>query len=266
MSFYFFYFFSIFLFGLIIGSFLNVYILRLNTGKDTKGRSACASCGKKLEFYELVPILSFLLLKGRCSKCKTRISMQYPMVEFLNALLYLCIFIFIPDKIFAILLLPLASLSIVASVYDIKHKIIPQQIINLMLINAGIILLYKFYINHSFISVLDFALSIILLQTLYSMPIFAIWLFSKGRAMGFGDVKLGFALAFIFSTPYQAWMSLTLSFVLGAISSILLLFIYKLQNDNSLSFKSEIAFGPFIILAFWVMIIFQDFVYAIIAL
>ncbi len=258
--------FSLFLFGLIIGSFLNVYILRINTGKDTKGRSACASCGRQLNTYELIPVLSFLFLKGRCLKCKTKISIQYPTVELLNAFLYSLIFIFVYDKVLAFMLLPLASLTLAASVYDVKHKIIPQQLINLIFINSIVILLYKFYISYSFVDILDFVFNIILSQLFYSLPIFAIWFLSRGKAMGFADLKLSAALAFVFFTPYQAWISLTLSFVLGAVFSLFLLSVYKLKNDESLNFKSEIAFGPFIASAFWLTIIFHDFVYAIITL
>ena len=83
--------FIFFIFGLIIGSFLNVVILRFNTERSFGGRSGCMSCRKKLFWYELVPLFSFLGLKGRCKNCKTKISWQYPLVEFITGLIFSCI-------------------------------------------------------------------------------------------------------------------------------------------------------------------------------
>lgn len=75
------------LFGLIVGSFLNVVILRMNTGKTLGGRSMCLSCNKKLEWYELIPLVSFIIQRGRCTKCHSKISWQYPIVEAITAVL-----------------------------------------------------------------------------------------------------------------------------------------------------------------------------------
>jgi leader peptidase (prepilin peptidase)/N-methyltransferase len=82
-----------FAFGTIIGSFLNVVIYRTNTGKSLLGRSACMSCKKRLAWYELVPIFSFIFLNGRCGHCKTRISYQYVLVEFLTGLVFALIYL-----------------------------------------------------------------------------------------------------------------------------------------------------------------------------
>src|SRR3989344_1792899 len=89
------YLFSIFVFilGTIIGSFLNVVILRYNTGSSIQGRSGCMSCGKPLVWYELFPVLSFLFLLGRCGGCKSRISAQYPLVELLTGIIFLLTFL-----------------------------------------------------------------------------------------------------------------------------------------------------------------------------
>src|ERR1035437_1662273 len=82
-----------FIFGLIIGSFLNVVILRLNTEKSFGGRSACMSCQNQLVWYELIPVFSFLALRGRCRNCKARISIQYPLVEFTTGLIFALLFL-----------------------------------------------------------------------------------------------------------------------------------------------------------------------------
>src|SRR3989344_1035853 len=81
-----------FIFGLIIGSFLNVVIYRINTRKSLHGRSACMSCQNQLLWYELIPVFSFLGLKGRCRNCKTKISIQYPLVELMTGLIFTFLF------------------------------------------------------------------------------------------------------------------------------------------------------------------------------
>ena len=87
-------------FGIIIGSFLNVIILRYNTHKTFGGRSACMSCTKKLHWYELIPIFSFVGLKGRCQTCKTKISWQYPLVELATGVMFVLIFCKFKDLLF----------------------------------------------------------------------------------------------------------------------------------------------------------------------
>jgi prepilin signal peptidase PulO-like enzyme (type II secretory pathway) len=83
---------AFFVFGSIIGSFLNVLILRFNTGATFGGRSKCFSCGRELRWYDLVPILSFLFLRGRCRFCKSKISLQYPTVELITGLIFTGVF------------------------------------------------------------------------------------------------------------------------------------------------------------------------------
>ncbi|MFA5291257.1 MAG: prepilin peptidase, partial [Candidatus Paceibacterota bacterium] len=119
-----------FFFGLVIGSFLNVVILRYQTGRGLSGRSGCFSCGKKLNWYELIPILSFFFQRGRCRGCQSKISWQYPIVELLTGLLFALIYWHLagawPEVIFYCLI---ASLLIVITAYDLKHQIIPDQFV-----------------------------------------------------------------------------------------------------------------------------------------
>src|SRR3989344_8884577 len=86
-----------FLFGLIIGSFLNVVIFRFNTGHTFGGRSGCMTCQNKLCWYELIPMISFFALRGRCRKCKAKISIQYPIVELLSGLIFAGLFLKFQD-------------------------------------------------------------------------------------------------------------------------------------------------------------------------
>ena len=121
--------------GLIIGSFLNVVIYRINTSKSLGGRSACMSCRNQLCWFELIPFFSFLGLKGRCRNCKTKISLQYPLVEFLTGMLFVFIFLkfqsllLIDPFVFLITFLyyvAMFSILMVIVIYDLKHKIIPD--------------------------------------------------------------------------------------------------------------------------------------------
>src|SRR3989339_1660823 len=83
----------VFLFGAVVGSFLNVVILRLNTGQSiVSGRSKCFNCAKKLKWRELLPIISFVFLRGKCSACKAKISWQYPLVETITGIIFVLLF------------------------------------------------------------------------------------------------------------------------------------------------------------------------------
>src|SRR3990167_6368979 len=115
--------FSVFVFGAVVGSFLNVVILRLNTGQSVvSGRSKCFTCAKKLKWYELLPIASFVFLRGKCSACKTKISWQYPIIEIITGLLFLLIFnefsLFFVLYFFHLLII--FSVLIIIAVYDYR--------------------------------------------------------------------------------------------------------------------------------------------------
>ena len=117
------------LFGLIIGSFLNVIILRLHTGQSSSGRSGCMSCGAQLSWTELVPVFSFFALRGRCKTCGSSISHQYWIVEVLTAVL----FALIASQNFGLLIsafyVVVASLLVVIGAYDLRHTIIPNKLV-----------------------------------------------------------------------------------------------------------------------------------------
>ncbi|MBI2627470.1 prepilin peptidase [Candidatus Nomurabacteria bacterium] len=124
-----------FILGLIIGSFLNVIIYRLNTARSFGGRSACMSCQNRLCWYELIPLFSFLGLGGRCRSCKTKISIQYPLVELATGLIFALLFFKLQDVFYTNSLVffitydyfaLLFSLLLVIATYDLKHKIIPD--------------------------------------------------------------------------------------------------------------------------------------------
>ena len=266
----------LFIFGLAIGSFLNVVSLRFQPGQRLldlriiNGRSHCPHCQKTLRWYELIPLLSFIIQLGRCRSCGQRLSLQYPLVELLSGL----IFVFVPYSLssilnpqFSILIvvwLLIFILFLLLSIIDFRHYIIPDSI-NLSLAALGIILIIfnqildsKFQILNSgsflghYALLFDFwplsnvsgqlsAVSSHLFAAIIAMAFFAaIIILTRGRAMGWGDFKLVGALGLIFGWP-DILMIVFLSFIVGAIC------VTPLLIRKQKTMKDAVPFGPFLI-------------------
>ena len=221
----------LFVFGVIVGSFLNVLGLRWNSGLSLGGRSFCPVCGKKLCWHELIPVLSFVFLHGRCLQCKARISYQYPMVEILTGLIFATVpYIFIP--VFCI--------YIVIGIYDIRHKIIPNSLVYASIALSLIVPL--FIVHYSF---LDWLAGPILFS------FFAlVWLISRGKAMGFGDAKLGLSVGLLLGAA-SGFSAVVLAFWVGAAIGI----TYMIFSPKKITIKSEMPFAPFIIFGSWLALI-----------
>lgn len=227
----------VFLFGLVIGSFINVVIARWNTGMTLGGRSRCFSCSKTLRAGELVPVLSFLIQRGRCKRCKAKISWQYPAVELLTGLVFVAVFSKTIGLFAAALFLIAFCLLIVISVYDIKHTIIPDPLAYL-LIAIGLIATCLPLAQGQLPALED-----LLAGPALAAPFAALWLVSRGRWMGLGDAKLMLGIGWLvgFQMGLAAFM---LAFWIGAVGGVLML----LLGRRHLTMKSEIPFGPFLAL------------------
>ncbi len=245
-----------FLLGLVIGSFLNVVIFRLNTQKTFGGRSICLSCQKEICWYDLVPVFSFCFLSGRCRHCKTKISWQYPLVEFVMGLVFLLLFlkfeyVFYVDPIaFAFTYgyyATMFALLMVITVYDIRHKIIPDALSLLFgtLAFAGVFTFSEFMFNVHIPSLYEFA------GVLLALPFAFFWLISRGRWMGFGDAKLTFGLGLLLGLIYGL-SAIVLAFWIGAVIGILLILLQKIKG-----MKSEIPFAPFLVLGTFISFILE---------
>jgi len=220
-----------FILGLTIGSFLNVVICRLETKESIFfARSKCPKCGAVLKWYDLIPIISFLIQKGKCSYCGKKISWQYPLVEIATGLLFVFIILIDPSLTFRMtFFLIIACFLIIIFVYDLKHYIIPDKIVFPAII---ISLIYRldsiseigYYLLSGFIPAVFF-LSLIFI--------------SKGKWMGLGDVKLAFLMGLILGWP-GILIALLLSFFSGAVIGICLILFGKK------GLKSQIPFGPFL--------------------
>ncbi len=239
-----------FVFGSVIGSFLNVVSLRLHSGKGVDGRSMCMSCGKTLTWLELFPIVSFLAQRGRCSGCKSRISWQYPLVEAVTGLLFMAIFLeYMPASLTGagplFIYLITACLLVVIMAYDWKHKIIPDAFVYTF---DALALLGVFVGGSGFLHAPH--LWTLLAGPILALPFAALWLFSKGTWMGLGDAKLVLGLGWLLGMNGGA-NAVILAFWIGAAVSVLwMLFTYR-------RFKArlEIPFGPYLILGLYLVLL-----------
>lgn len=241
-----------FILGTVVGSFLNVVSLRFNTGKGIGGRSKCMACDRTLEWPELIPILSFLFLRGACRKCKSRISWQYPLIEFLSGALFVLLIYAFPPVSYAAALATLiqiaaASLLLVVLVYDAKHKIIPDSFVYAFdaLAFAG---LFAGGISWWHMPVFEQLIA----GPLLAAPFALIWVVSGGRWMGLGDAKLVLGIGWFLGVN-AGINALILAFWIGAAVSVIWLFsAYKRFKP-----KTEIPFGPYLILGMYLVLIFN---------
>ncbi len=239
--------------GLIVGSFLNVVIFRMHTGKTVvQGRSVCMTCGKMLFWWELVPVLSYVFLRGKCSSCRSYISLQYVSVELVTGALFgLAFFAISPESFIDILKLCLVWLQmcllVVLSVYDIRHRVILDGLLGALLTvsvfdSAVFSLLQQQNVLYHLLWQCIYAL-------LLALPFYGIWHFSRGRAMGFGDVKFAAVIGFLFGdgTGISALLvAFYVSFV-WAMSVFVAQYVFSHRlRWVRLSLKSEVPFGPFL--------------------
>jgi leader peptidase (prepilin peptidase) / N-methyltransferase len=230
----------IFIFGLIIGSFLNCVIWRLYKEESfVVGKSYCPHCHHSLEFFDLFPVLSFIFLRGKCRYCKENISIQYPIVELITAIMFSAVYLYLGSIISLQLIfwLIIMAIFIVIFVFDLRYFIIPDEVIYPAIFLAIVWLLYSSYIGT--ISIHEIILTIITALGA-SLLFFLIWFFSKGMAMGFGDVKLALFIGLLLGFP-NAIVGLFLGFLFGAIIGSIMVFLKKKGMG------SEVPFAPFLV-------------------
>ena len=248
----------IFFLGTILGSFVAVIVNRYNTGLPFfKGRSICFSCNTQLQNKDLIPIFSFLSLKGRCRYCESKIPKETFFTELLMGFLAVLAALksdflifnlsFFSFFFFLIIFFIFANILLI-TMYDLKHFIIPDSfLLSFFVLSLVYILIFSPIIGWQVSIFLPFLSAVIL-----ALPFLLIFLASKGRWLGFGDVKyilvLGFFLGFS-----QGLSAIVLSFWIGAILSLIALSLKKLTPHinlpllkNNLTIKSEIPFGPFL--------------------
>lgn len=232
----------IFILGLLVGSFLNSVIYRLQTGESILfTRSHCPKCGEILKWFDLIPVFSFIFQPGRCRYCGQKISWQYPAVEIATGLLFLLIL----NSQFSMLqvyYIIITCFLIVIFVYDFKHYIIPDKVIYpALLLATGYWLLVPGFSYSTLLSALGaggFFLSLVLI--------------SRGKWMGLGDVKLAVLMGLVLGWP-NILLALFLAFISGALIGLFLILAKKK------TWQSQIPFGPFLSAATLATLLFGDY-------
>lgn len=193
----------VFLYGIVIGSFLNVCIYRLPKKENiVTTRSHCMQCGYQLKWYDLVPLFSWLALGGRCRNCKAKISVQYPIIEALNGVLYLVVFARFGVSIECLLFCLLASALLVLSVIDFRTYEIPFGT-NVFIAGLGLVRILTDWSNWAEYVIGFFAVSAVL---------YVLYLLTQGKGIGGGDIKLMAASGLLLG-----WKCNILAFLLGCI-------------------------------------------------
>ncbi|MEF8847017.1 MAG: prepilin peptidase [Candidatus Paceibacterota bacterium] len=239
------YYILIFLFGLIVGSFLNSVIFRLGKESFLEGRSYCPHCEHELQWKDLIPLFSFVVLKGECRYCGEKIDWQYPLVELSTGLMFGIVFYLTQGSYFSWVQLPITlfwlivfSALLVVFVYDLKHYIIPDSVLITVLLVALIWYGAGFFTGYYNLSVLT---SKLLSGIGASFPLLMIVLLSKGKWMGMGDVKLSFVMGILLGWPLIV-VGMFSAFMIGGIMGTVLLAVGRKKM------KSKLAFGPLLIL------------------
>ncbi len=269
----------VFIFGLIIGSFLNVVIYRYNTGLPiSRGRSRCFSCGRDLSARDLIPVFSFLLYKGKCRTCRARISWQYLLVELLTGVLFVMIYM---HNILSPLWLigidfAIAALLICIAVYDFRHKIIPDGLVYATGAIAVVRLILAFATHQAIISSVNIWTALVA-GPLLALPFALLWFVSGGRWMGLGDAKLALPIGWMLGIAH-GFTAIVYSFWIGTAIIVLCMLLgeaieafstkdnalkiqvfrgrfgaYLRRKFPSFGLRTEIPFGPFMIVGLYLV-------------
>lgn len=228
--------------GAIVGSFLNVVALRLHGRTFLRGRSLCASCGETISPRDLIPVVSYLLLWGRCRHCRSRIPRRYFLVELVGGFIFALLALTAPSPLPFILLALSFSLLLLIALYDLQHLIIPDEFV------------YPFIALSLLLAVVRVEAAgwgTLLAGPLLALPFLLLALLSRGRLMGWGDVKLGLGVGFLLGIPGSVAAFLFSMWIGGGVGAGVLAFqrMGFVREGPALTMKSEIPFAPFLVLA-----------------
>lgn len=232
---------AVFIYGTAVGSFLNVlslrYVDQLQADRTLPatllGRSVCPACAQTLRWWELLPVLSFIMLRGRCRRCRAAISYQYPLIELSGGICLVLLLRQGQPLVEVLLLFSIVCLLLVLAVVDFRTLLLPDSFLGLLSLAVA---LYRLLRDHQFTPSL---LGGVLAGTGF---LFLLWLVTRRQGIGFGDVKLMLPLGALFSFP-NVIVILLVAFSLGGVVGLLLLW------RTRATLKTAVPFGPFLISA-----------------
>ncbi len=229
----------VFLMGLLIGVFANACIDSFSKQTDFTISRSCESCKARVAWYDRIPVVSFLLLKGRCRSCGAKANIQYPLVELANGVLYVIVFMANGSNLLSILYCLMTSAFLVISINDERTLEIPLPC-NIFIAVLGVVVMALDYRN--FVSYLiGFAC--------VSGALYLLYVLTKGALIGGGDVKLMAAAGLMLG-----WEKVTLAFFLACIiGSVIHVIRMKVSNADRV-----LAMGPYLCMALWICALWGD--------
>jgi len=239
--------FIVFILGLFIGSFLNSFIwrFRMNILETIwSERSMCPHCGHVLEAHDLIPVFSYVVLGGKCRYCQSHISYQYPFVELLFALLTLFLYALLGFNVYFLFAIAIAFMMVALLVIDVHDGVLPNKLILALLLTIFLQMIILALPSSAWYQAMIGGVS----GFIFFM---ALWLVTLGKGVGVGDIKLAFALGLL-TGPTGIIYTILLAFVMGA------LYVMPLVMTGRKGWQSTIAFGPFLIIAFYVVFFYFD--------
>lgn len=229
------------LYGIVIGSFINVCIYRIPKHENiVKIRSHCMSCGYQLKWQDLIPLFSYIRLGGKCRQCKAKLSVQYPLIEALNGVLYVVIVYVNGVSVETLLYCLLASALLTIGIIDFRTYEIPFGI-NLFILALGLIHTCLDYHNW-----MEYAIGFLAV----SVFLYLLYLLSKGRAIGGGDIKLMAVCGLMLG-----WKQIILAFILGCIlGSVIHLIRMKRSGEGHV-----LAMGPYLAMGVFLAMLWGEY-------
>lgn len=258
-------------YGLMFGSFINAFVWRYHQTHDdegklkklskkqkqllsiTRGRSICTDCKHQLSYLDLVPLFSWLFLGGKCRYCHKPISIQYPLVELATAILFVLSYVFWPlgfqtiGIVMFLVWVVIVGFFVLLAVYDIKWQLLPDKILipfTAVTVVYGVLSVINAESTTG--GILGILGGILACSGLFAL----LFVLSNGRWIGGGDVKIGIGLGILAGSLLSGILVIMFASVIGLIISVPFLFSKKLEM------KSKIAFGPMLIMACYIVVIF----------
>jgi len=225
--------FFVFVLGTAMGSFINVVVDRVIHGETLGGRSHCDYCKKTLEWYDLIPVISYVVLRGRCRRCHKKLSIQYLLVELATGTIYVMTWLLVPLAS-VILYWGIVSCAWIIFLSDLRYKLISDYMQIALFIS---VLLLKISSKATIFSLMGDSISGLAVL----LPIGLIYVVTNERAMGLGDVILAGIIGFTLGVG-KGLLAIYIAFLVGAIIGIILLATQKK------GMKSAVPFGPFLLI------------------